>query len=620
MGRITRLDRNMINMIAAGEVIERPASVVKELLENSIDSGATRVCVFVEDGGRKLITVQDNGSGMDAEDLEKAFETHATSKIRNSDDLQHIATLGFRGEALASIASVAQVRAVTRAKDGDQAFCLEIDCGDRQPVTPCSGDYGTSVQIRDLFYKLPARRKFLRTAPTELGHITEQFTRIALAHRDLHLELHHNKRELYRLDSHESLQTRISKVFPALADQVDTTLIEATAGEKGLSIYALLGSPELSRSNNKFQYTFLNGRFIRDKLITHAIKEAYRGLLDPNRHPVAFVFIDMPYEAYDVNVHPTKVEVRFFQSSLVHSQVQGVLRETLLAQDLNVQGRLPDTADQTVYDIPGASRGSSDRKEQVAEAMSTFFKTHRPSAAVPRGPSFSYGSGAAAEPKGSQSYAEPMRAGSQQPLQHMETMVNRFAQEPVRKHPFLQVHDSYLLVQTDEGFVIIDQHALHEKILYERLVTRTGQDPLESQRLLIPEPIELTESQSAVLDQHAGIFEKLGIEVVPFGPKTFAVQSFPTLLGKIVIGKFVTDLIDTLTEHKDSEPQQLLDAVLSMAACKAAIKAGNKLSDSEILELLADGEKAESSFRCPHGRPTTIRFTLAELEKQFHRT
>ena len=217
-------------------------------------------------------------------------------------------------------------------------------------------------------------------------------------------------------------------------------------------------------------------------------------------------------------------------------------------------------------------------------------------------------------------HGEPMRADSQQPCQHMETVVDRFAQEPARVHPFLQVHDSYLLVQTDEGFVCIDQHALHEKILYERLVTRTEQAPLETQRLLIPEPLALTESQSAVLEQHAEIFEKLGIEVVPFGPKTFAVQSFPTLLGKTAIGPFVTDLIDTLVEHQDSAPQQLLDAVLSMAACKAAIKAGNKLSDAEIFELLADGEKAEAAFRCPHGRPTTIRFTLGELEKQFHRT
>ncbi|MCF7976384.1 MAG: DNA mismatch repair endonuclease MutL [Phycisphaerae bacterium] len=619
MGRIARLDRNMINMIAAGEVIERPASVVKELMENSIDSGAARVIVHVEDGGRQLISVQDNGCGMDAEDLEKAFETHATSKIHSSDDLQHIATLGFRGEALASIASVAQVRAVTRVRESDQANCVEIDCGDRKPVSPCSGDYGTHIQIRDLFYKLPARRKFLRTGPTELGHITEQFTRIALAHRDLHLELHHNKKELYRLDANETLNTRISKLFPALSSQVQTGLIEARASEKTLSIYALLGAPEMSRSNNKLQYAFLNGRFIRDKLITHAIKQAYQGLLDPNRHAVAFVFIELPYEAYDVNVHPTKVEVRFFQSNLVHSQVQGVLRETLLAQDMNVPGKLPEGMDTPVYDIPQGMHSGSDRRTQVAEAMSTFFKTHRPSAEVPRSASLSYARGTG-KSQGFQPYDEPMLGGSEADLDRMEAVVDRVSETPVRTHPFLQVHDSYLLVETDEGFVIIDQHALHEKILYERLVTRTDQAPLESQRLLIPEPLALTESQSAALDQHAEILDKLGIEVVPFGPRSFAVQSFPTLLGKTSIPEFVMDLIDTLTEHQDSEPGQLLDAVLSMAACKAAIKARHRLSDSEIVALLADGQKAESSFRCPHGRPTTIRFTLAELEKQFHRT
>ncbi|MCX5635655.1 MAG: DNA mismatch repair endonuclease MutL, partial [Planctomycetota bacterium] len=317
MGQIKVLDQNMINMIAAGEVIERPASVVKELLENSIDAGATRITVSIEDGGRKLISVADNGCGMDAEDLAKAFEPHTTSKIKNSADLHRISTLGFRGEALASIGSVAQVRTVSRAKDTLTANCIEIDCGNKGNVNPCSADYGTTIEIRDLFYKLPARRKFLKTANTETGHITEVFIRIALANANLDMTLLSNGREIYRLSGKDGLGRRIADLFSA---EISQDLIETESQEKGLQILALIGGSHTSRTNNKFQYVFLNGRFIHDKFIAHAIKEAYRGIIEPDRFPVVFLFIRLPYEDYDVNVHPTKIEVRFFNSNLIHSQ------------------------------------------------------------------------------------------------------------------------------------------------------------------------------------------------------------------------------------------------------------------------------------------------------------
>ncbi|RPJ26715.1 MAG: DNA mismatch repair endonuclease MutL [Planctomycetaceae bacterium] len=310
MGKIVHLDQNMVNMIAAGEVIERPASVVKELMENSIDAGATQIVVAVEDGGRKLISITDNGSGMDAEDLDAAFEPHATSKIREVNDLQGISTLGFRGEALASIGSVAQVRAVSRTRESDQAHCIEIDCGEKRPISPCSGDFGTTIQVRDIFYKTPARRKFLRTANTELGYISEQFTRIALARTDVALTLTHNNRELYRLAEHQTARQRIAQLFPMLSAEPSDDLIEAQTDERGIRIRALLGRPSVSRTSGQFQYTFLNGRFIRDKFISHAIKEAYRGLLDPNRFPVVFLFIEMQPCEYDVNVHPTTTKGR----------------------------------------------------------------------------------------------------------------------------------------------------------------------------------------------------------------------------------------------------------------------------------------------------------------------
>ncbi|MDI6449824.1 DNA mismatch repair endonuclease MutL [Anaerobaca lacustris] len=600
MGRIVRLDQNMVNMIAAGEVIERPASAVKELMENSIDAGATAVVVTVEDGGRKLISITDNGEGMDRDDLAAAFESHATSKIRDTSDLSGITTLGFRGEALASIASIAHVRAVSRTPQSDQANCIEIDCGDRQSVGPCSGDVGTTIQVRDLFYKTPARRKFLRTANTEMGHITEQFTRIALPKDQLGLTLIHNGRELYRLSGSLALRQRIAQLFPMLeADD----LVEASTDEKGIRIRALLGHPSTSRTNNRFQYAFLNGRFIRDKFISHAIKEAYRGLLEPNRFPVVFLFIQMPYDEYDVNVHPTKTEVRFYNSNLVHSQILATMREKLLGTDLHMPARLPSGPAASLDDHRQTQRA---RRQEIADAMADFFKQHRP---AHRQQQFDLQAGRA-----------PHDAGSPQ-------RESRISHEPAPAMlsfdgpRYLQIHDSYIVEQTDDGFVIIDQHALHEAMLYEMLRERAGSGPLESQRLLLPETFDVTDAQADAIEDNAEVFRRLGVELAPFGPRTYAVQAFPTLLAKVSAVSFVQDLVDLLaTRRATLNPEDMLDEVLNMTACKAAIKAGQKLTESEIQQLLADRQRYESTSRCPHGRPTTIAFSMKELEKQFKRT
>jgi len=606
MSRIIVLDRNMVNLIAAGEVIERPASVVKELVENSIDAGATSLTVTIEDGGRKLISVSDNGNGMDADDLANAFEPHATSKVKEADDLNRIATLGFRGEALASIASVAQVRAVTRMAGSDQAHCIEIDCGDKGPVTPCSGDVGTTIQVRDLFYKTPARRKFLRTANTELGHVTEQFSRIALPQCNLDLALIHNGRELYRLSKTESLKERVGQLFPMLVSGTGDDLIETETREKGIRIRALLGLPGLSRTSNQFQYAFVNGRFIRDKFISHAIKEAYRGMLDANRFPVVFLFIEMPFSEYDVNVHPTKIEVRFYNSNLIHSQVLGVLRERLLGTNLNIAAQLP------AREMPPQNEESADReqrRQQIADAMAEFFRKQRP---VHQQQQFDL----RAESVPGRREPEYRRTAIERPGPASSSF-----QAPPPDSKYLQIHDSYIIEQTDEGFVIIDQHALHERMLYEIMRRRLDRESLESQRLLLPESFEVTEAQAGAIDNHADMLTQLGIELTPFGPRTYAIQTFPTMLGNVSPLEFVHDLLDLLVERGDAMAKRdLFDDILNMAACKAAIKAGQRLTDSEIRQLLADRERFESTSRCPHGRPTTIRFSISELEKQFKRT
>ncbi len=592
----------MVNLIAAGEVIERPASVVKELVENSIDAGATEITVTVEDGGRKLIAVTDNGGGMDAEDLATAFESHATSKIKDAADLHKIATLGFRGEALASIACVAQVRAVSRTRDSDQAHRLEIDCGDRGPVTPCSGDFGTMIQVRDLFYKTPARRKFLRTANTELGHVSEQFARIALPQGGLDLTLIHNGKELHRLSKTDSLKERVGQLFPMLLSDSRAGLIETESEEKGIRIRALLGMPSISRTSNQFQYTFLNGRFIRDKFIAHAIKEAYRGLLEANRFPVVFLFSEMPCSDYDVNVHPTKVEVRFYNANLVHSQVLGVLRERLLGTDLSTPAHLPPEQPGPT-DEDGVTREL--RRQQIADAMAEFFQKHRP---AHRQQQFDLRESTADRWRPSHKEAP---AGRPTPAAPPEMQDNRY----------LQIHDSYIIEQTDDGFVIIDQHALHERMLYETLHRRLQRESLESQRLLLPESFEVTDAQAGAIEGHGDLLGRLGIALTPFGPRTYAVQTFPTLLANISPVEFVQDLVDRLVERGSAVgAKDLFDDILNMTACKAAIKAGQKLSDGEIRQLLAERERFESTSRCPHGRPTTIKFSINELEKQFKRT
>ncbi|MEK7993074.1 MAG: hypothetical protein AAB403_04650, partial [Planctomycetota bacterium] len=390
-----------------------------------------------------------------------------------------------------------------------------------------------------------------------------------------------------------------AELFPMLSLGTSNDLIEARSSEKGLHILALLGKPGVSRTSNRFQYVFLNGRFIRDKFISHAIKEAYRGLLEPNRFPVVFLFIQMPCEDYDVNVHPTKIEVRFYNANLVHSQILAALREQLLGADLETPGKLPATA-QPRSATPRSAPVSS---QKIADAMAEFFKRHRPAQRQEQ-IRFRPASPAAASefaPHKAVVYDSPLGDGLRQ--------------------KFIQIHDSFIVAQTEDGFVIIDQHALHESIMYEDMRKRIQDGKLQSQKLLIPESFEATPSVSQAFEDNAELLERMGIELVPFGPRTMAVQAFPTLLSNVQPLDFMQDLMDLL-EHADTGPDAagLLDEVLNMAACKAAIKAGQKLTDSEIEQLLADRQQAESASRCPHGRPTTIKFSITDLEKQFKRT
>ncbi len=619
MAKIAVLDNNMVNMIAAGEVIERPASVVKEMLENSIDAGASKVSVYVEEGGQKLITVTDNGCGMSAEDIPTAFAPHATSKIRTVEDLAAISSMGFRGEALASIASVAQVKVVSRERDSISAASLSIDCGQTGEVTPCSSDYGTTFEVRNIFYKLPARRKFLRTVNTEMGYITEHFTRIALAHNSIEMSLTNNKKLLYHLTAGQNTLERIGELF---SRDVEDTLMMVSGQEKSLSVRGYISRPGIGKINNKLQYIFLNGRYIRDKFISHAIKEAYRGFIEPNKFPIAFIFIEMPYDAYDVNVHPTKTEIRFDNPNFIHSQLLAVIREKLMGTNVEVNASLPasDVERSPLDEI--LSRVQNEREERVTDAMESFFKHNKPVSQ----PHFDFkpytgGSSAAA--------VSPRRASTGYKFEQSEFTPSRdfdlrLTSSDAAAEKYLQVHDTYIVVQTEQGFEIIDQHALHERIIYEQLYSRIcadGAGPLQSQRLLIPETLDVTAAEADLIEANRDVLKQLGITAESFGPGTYAVQSFPTMLKDVNPAQFLRDVIDVITENGiKPDREKLVHHILDMTSCKAAIKAGKKLSVSEIEHLLQERQQTQRCGRCPHGRPTSIQFTLKDLEKQFKRT
>jgi len=568
--------------------------VVKELMENSIDAGATRINVNIEDGGRKLISITDNGCGIDAEDLPLAFCPHATSKLKTSADLLNISTMGFRGEALASIGSVAQVSIVSKRHDAIEANRIEVDCGQKSGILPCSSSEGTTVEVANLFYKLPGRRKFLRTANTEMSHISEQFRRIALPSTGLDLTLSHNGREIYRLTRDMELKDRIVVL---LSKEMTEGLIEIRGSERNLEMNGYLSLPEKGRANSKYQYVFLNGRFIRDKFITHAIKEAYRGMIQPDRFPIVFLFLKIPPQNFDVNVHPTKVEVRFDNSNLVHSQVLGVIREKLLGINLDVSGKLDGGG---YGDVLHGTSGN------VVGAMADYFKNHNP----------------ADRSQGKFDFSTITKTSDLDASQTRQRFYREdsFSMPPAKKD-FLQIHDSYILAGTEDGFIIIDQHAMHERIIYEQLCKKLDHGSLESQRLLVPESFELTAEQIAALEANGDLLKKLGIETEAFGPGTVAVQAFPSLLNKVKPADFMLDMLDILCESASQvDAVKIIHKVLDMAACKAAVKAGQKLSETEISQILADKQAVSRASRCPHGRPTTIKMTVEQLEKQFGRT
>ncbi|HTM53095.1 MAG TPA: DNA mismatch repair endonuclease MutL [Pirellulales bacterium] len=623
MSAIRQLPSSVVNKIAAGEVIERPASVVKELMENSIDAGATRIDVVVEQGGLELIRVSDNGSGIPADELTLAVTSHATSKISDADDLFCVQTLGFRGEALASIAEVSRLLLRTRVASAEAGHELEVNGGQSSGVAPCGAPVGTTVEIRQLFFNTPVRRKFLRSTQTEMSHIAEAFTRLALANPHVHCTLSHNGRSQFDLPpAGHDWRGRIAAFF---GHDLAADLIGVSSTDDEVRLEGFVASPSHSRGNARLQYLFLNGRAIRDRSLQHALGEAFRGLLLTGRYPIAFLQIQMPAELVDVNVHPTKLEVRFQESGKLYSQLLGTLRTKFLTSDLTARLRTDnqheaalaldgDQADLMRRELVDWAKGQLTVSDQfapadTARASQAMFEVPLENRAPlelsvlePR-PSAAATSGGAARTSANSAYRvdEPSPAS--------------------RPPAGLQLHNRYLIAESGDGMVVIDQHALHERILYEHLREKVLTGAIETQALLVGEPVDLTPAEAtAVLEAHE-LLAKLGLAIEPFGGSTVLVSSYPAMLANFRPADVLRDLATQLLgDGKRPESRDILDSLLHMISCKAAIKAGDRLSQDEIMALLEQRHLARDTHHCPHGRPTALYFSRDDLDKQFKRT
>jgi DNA mismatch repair protein MutL len=608
---IHQLSASLVNRIAAGEVIERPASVVKELVENALDAGATDITVEVSDGGRELIRIVDNGHGIPPADLPLAFASHATSKLIDDEDLFRISTMGFRGEALASIGAVSHARILSRTMEPD-AIAYEIfnRGGEITAAQAAAGNAGTSIEVRNLFFNVPARRKFLKGTATEFGYISEIVLRTALPFPGVSFKLLHNGRSVLNLP----VTTAEDRLLAGWPDEFREHRLTVESRDAELILRGIIGLPDLARPTMKYQHLFLNGRPIRDKTMQHALREAYRGLTEPGRFPAAVLLLTVPAGDVDVNVHPTKSEVRFRDSGRIHGLVHSAVRETLLKSNLAPRAApaLPESDDPVRLDMQAR--------------LAAFFKGSLAGAATESADLSPPSNDVAPTRQPAPSPLAPQPAPMQMRSAPRESMLPASAAAPALPQALapgqaMQLHNSYLVAESDDGLVIIDQHALHERIMFEELLARVTSGPLESQRLLIPRTLPASARQIAVLEQIGPLLQRLGIEAAPFGPDAVAVQAFPSFLDKLEPADFVGDLLERgEQELLDLSEEELLHEVLDMMSCKAAVKAGDPLSAAEIGALLSRRELIERSSNCPHGRPTTLRLSLRDLEKQFKRT
>ena len=650
MGRIRILSDLVANQIAAGEVVERPASVVKELLENSLDAGATRIRIEVEAGGRKLIRIADNGHGMVKDDALLAFERHATSKLRTSDDLLSISTLGFRGEALPSIASVSRLTLETRSSEDEAGTVVEIAGGNILRVEDAGLPIGTTITIRDLFFNTPARRKFLKSEQTELSHIAALVTHYALAHPTNHFELHSATQALLTAPSVPNAADRLFQIFgketsnymlPTTAEMDFTRAglpepppwkrdLDYTPPEPGfLRITGFVSKPELQKLNRNAMYVFVNQRLVRDKLILHALTESYRNIIPPTSYPVVLLFLEMPPQEVDVNVHPAKTEVRFRQPSFVHDFVRDTVRTTLMqarpaasfATALNSPhgasssllidvSPLPDGPAQPVFDPIGfQSEHDPSPDDTVPYPTPLPLNLAAPIVLLSPGRFAFPGHSIPVGYETTESTYEPSAPQQADTLYALSTL-----------KPLGQFRDSFILATNEEGLWIIDQHVAHERILFEKVLRERDTEQVQRQRLLMPLLVDLLPAQMITFSEIAEELERNGFEAEPFGPRTLAIKAAPVGLEGVELERMLEEVLAVTDRNQQTENAEARRRrIAASIACHAAIKINQPLDPAKIDWLLTELSKTEHPTACPHGRPIALRYSHKDIQRAFQR-
>ena len=603
--RIAILPEIITNKIAAGEVVERPASVIKELIENALDAGATDIVVEISAGGRRLIKITDNGHGMSREDALLSLERHATSKIRSDSDLDGISTLGFRGEALPSIASVSRFRLATREPGTQEGTEIIVEGGRVKDVKACGMAPGTVISVEHLFFNTPARQKFLRSAETEAGHVGDTLTRMAISRPDVAFSCSNDGRELLRVQRGDLLR-RLSQ---ALGKNSAANLHEVSFSDDGIAISGFISAPSACRSTTSAMFTYINGRFVRDRVIQHAILQAYRGVIDRGRYPVVALFLQLPPGEVDVNVHPTKHEVRFRRQSVVHDTLQSTLAELLRSSPwlTHPQSKPPSETTPTI---------SQAYKERIAAAAQVSLGISRPPE-TPRRYSAGDPEPAPALPVNKETPTVREPAASFQPETTPPAHEGYFSSLRI----IGQFHAEYILCQSGNELIIIDQHAASERVAYQRLRRQFENTGVESQRLLFPETLELSFAEAAAAKRFGGDLGSIGLELESFGGNTVIITALPRLNAAQDGVRLVRDILAELAQLGSSSA--FLDArdnLLSRIACHSVVRGVQQLENRQIRELLLSMDETDFVASCPHGRPVSHVITLAELEKTFKRT
>lgn len=611
MGKIVVLDEFTSNQIAAGEVVERPASVAKEMIENSMDAGATSITVEIENGGISFLRITDNGSGIEKDDMELAFERHATSKIRSADDLNTINSFGFRGEALASVASVAEVEMVSRQDNQDVGNKLVIRGGNVIDKMEIGCNKGTIMTVRDLFYNTPVRYKFLKKDYTEAGYVEDVVGKLALIHSNISFKFVNSHKTIIQTSGDGNI---VNCIYSIYGKEIARSVIPFDMEFENVRIYGVAGTADTARANRTNQIFFVNGRYIKNKTMSSAVENAYQTIAPAGRFPFVVINIELSSELVDVNVHPTKTEVRFSDESLIYRATYNAIRSTVLDKDL----------------VPGDEEvREEENKRDVSELFSSYKKVTsydtRPTNLPYKKPTVSY---------------VPVNktfSTVSKPISFMETAdIDRtpikerneslFSNElvlstPVKNYKVIgSVFSTYILIQQNDDFYIIDQHAAHERVMYEKLVKKVHNSEKTKQILMIPEVLEVKNNELQIVKDNMDLFDKVGFEVEEFGGNSIKISAVPSEITGIAIKELFYDLIDSLQKESGVKENDKVEYFIFTMACKAAVKANMNLDYREIEALMDQMMKLENPFTCPHGRPTAIKMTKGELEKKFKRT